>query len=958
MGQLLTFQNEAFFIDALAHYLLTHYTSDHDPATLASVRVLLPNQRGITALKRALFQTNNQQALLLPAITTLGNLKPSDWLPPDYPEISALPPAVNAMERQIWLAEWLLENTSLHHHFPSPPTIAQTLDYTESLLALRDDCRRANVSTAALHRLVSNDYAEHWQDTISIYTSAMAYLDQRLVKTGFIEPLTYESQVMHIISQYWLQYPPSTPIVAAGSTAADPTTALLLKTLLSLPQGRVILPGLDMDMPEQEWDTLETTHAQYTMKQFLIYLEQSRRQVHAINVEGQERDSFIHRTMSQHSASSYQPDRTNVPQSVDGLYLQEVDDDIAEVETVALLIRHQLEQGHYNILIVSDQDCFVRRLRDLLHDLGITINHSAGIPVEQHPAYRLMMLVAELLYRPYASVTLLSLLRHPMCFPDCSDQLQDTIHLLDHRLRGWHAYRSVSDAIHAITTDATSIDDRVRTKLEWLATQCDRSQSVTLQQMIDIHLETLRYVCGIMHESNQHKNEALACLMKQLETWQEHLHTHTTCPTHEYHNCVAQLFRNVCLPVNEGSDSSIHIIGALESRLQKADVVIVPHMNEGHWPKPIHHELWLNNAMRRQLGLDFVQRRIGLAAHDLSMLLKAPQIHLVRARKEQGAPTQPSRFFQRLQLGLSMIGVSAAPCTPPHWLKQWRQSFIHYSPSQPVMQPHITPLLDSRPTRLSATTIETLMDNPFAVYVSAICGLRMRDPYDENFNAQHFGSTLHRAMEKAAEAYDPPQLERYQHSLQQHIIHSISTHVPAGERHFHCKRLERTMATIMVEESRRATSIDRLSAEQQLERTFTTPQGDITLHARVDRLEERHDGSLWIIDYKTGTIPSAKDVWDGKRSQLLVAAITTIHPDIGGLEYWMLSGKHGETLLHTITPASSAAEGDFREEITEKLLALADYYCHHPEALFVWNTNNTNPKHYELASHLARVGEW
>ena len=52
--------------------------------------------------------------------------------------------------------------------------------------------------------------------------------------------------------------------------------------------------------------------------------------------------------------------------------------------------------------------------------------------------------------------------------------------------------------------------------------------------------------------------------------------------------------------------------------------------------------------MRRDLGLDPPERRIGLSAHDFAQALGAPEVILARAAKLAGAPTVASRFVQRI----------------------------------------------------------------------------------------------------------------------------------------------------------------------------------------------------------------------------------------------------------------------------------------------------------------------
>ena len=60
----------------------------------------------------------------------------------------------------------------------------------------------------------------------------------------------------------------------------------------------------------------------------------------------------------------------------------------------------------------------------------------------------------------------------------------------------------------------------------------------------------------------------------------------------------------------------MRILGPLEARLQTFDRVVLGGLNEGAWPPETRNDPWLSRPMRRELGLDPPERRIGLAAHD------------------------------------------------------------------------------------------------------------------------------------------------------------------------------------------------------------------------------------------------------------------------------------------------------------------------------------------------------
>ena len=98
----------------------------------------------------------------------------------------------------------------------------------------------------------------------------------------------------------------------------------------------------------------------------------------------------------------------------------------------------------------------------------------------------------------------------------------------------------------------------------------------------------------------------------------------------------------------ETADVRVRIFGPLEARLQHVDRVVLGGLNEGIWPPETRSDPWLSRPMRRELGLDLPERRIGLSAHDFAQALGAPEVILSRAAKLAGAPTVTSRFVQRL----------------------------------------------------------------------------------------------------------------------------------------------------------------------------------------------------------------------------------------------------------------------------------------------------------------------
>src|SRR5204862_369244 len=63
--------------------------------------------------------------------------------------------------------------------------------------------------------------------------------------------------------------PPPGVLVAAGSTGTAPATARLLGVIAGLPQGAVVLPGLDEGLAEDAWEQVGEQHPQGAMRRLL-----------------------------------------------------------------------------------------------------------------------------------------------------------------------------------------------------------------------------------------------------------------------------------------------------------------------------------------------------------------------------------------------------------------------------------------------------------------------------------------------------------------------------------------------------------------------------------------------------------------------------------------------------------------------------------------------------------------
>jgi ATP-dependent helicase/nuclease subunit B len=286
----------------------------------------------------------------------------------------------------------------------------------------------------------------------------------------------------------------------------------------------------------------------------------------------------------------------------------------------------------------------------------------------------------------------------------------------------------------------------------------------------------------------------------------------------------------------------------------------------------------------RALGVPGADHRIGLAAHDLAGQLGAPEVVLSWAARDEGGPVIPSRFVLRVE---AMLGELAKDHRELEAIDLARR-IDRANPAPAYPRPEPRPSAAQRDVPLAVTAIDRLRSDPYQFYASSILRMRALDPLDAEPSAAWKGQVVHKVLERwhrsgggAGEL-----LAIASEELDQMRAHPLV-------RSLWWPRLQRGLEWIDAEVSRLLGEGRRvLVSEQDGEMTW---QG-VKVYGRADRIDQLEDGSLAVVDYKTGGPPSAASVEQGFALQLgtlgLIAANGGI-PGVAGepqrFEYWSLA---------------------------------------------------------------------
>jgi ATP-dependent helicase/nuclease subunit B len=317
----------------------------------------------------------------------------------------------------------------------------------------------------------------------------------------------------------------------------------------------------------------------------------------------------------------------------------------------------------------------------------------------------------------------------------------------------------------------------------------------------------------------------------------------------------------------------VQILGLLEARLLGADVVLLGGLDETIWPPAANTDAFLNRPMRQALGLTPPERRIGQTAHDFTMAMGAREVVISRALKRGGAPTIASRFLQRLD---ALAGDDIAVCRD----RGARLIDLAKRIDQPaginkIPRPEPKPPIEMRPTKLSVTRIEALRRDPYSIYAESILRLKPLEPLNFEPGARERGTHMHKALEEFTKAHRIGTLPR---DSRQRLVALLREKLTDFDNDpdfqaFDWPRIEKAVAFYLGYESERRPVLQGILVEQRGEISISLEDGSsFTLSAEADRIEIAQNGSLRVVDFKTGTPPGLEEVRVGFAPQLTLEA--------------------------------------------------------------------------------------
>ncbi len=1005
--------------------LVPGFPAVHDPLALADATLYLPTRRACRLARDLFLDVTKTDAAILPRIVAIGDIDEDEIV---FAEAATgalardaleLPPALGGLERRLLLTKLVLkwaQRLAPEQRGEAPlvaTNSASALALADDLARLMDDMTTRGVAWERLDGLVPETLDRYWQLTLEFLQIARETWPKILSERRAIEPAARRDALIKAEAAR-LSTHADGPVIAAGSTGSMPATAELITAIAKLDRGAVVLPGLDLELDTQSWGLIggrqdsapralpAVEHPQFAMQALLHRIGVTREQVVLLGTPAAHaRERYVSEALRPAAVT----DRWQQLADCDAPWIERALETLAVIEAanaeeealaIAISLREAVEMPHKTAALVTPDRALARRVFAALERWKVAVDDSGGDALADTPAGLFARLAAEAALDGLSPVALLGLLKHPLARLGAAEGAHArAIAALERAvLRGPRPRPGTAGLAHALaafrtqlaklrrgeTSDLHPSDPRARltaaeldeaaalvTRLSAALAPLDRLADMPFAAVAAFHRNV---IAALSADETGAPTAFLGNDGAALDAAFQDLALHAgnadfaVAPT-DYADLFRTMMSDRVVRRPEMPGVRLRIYGPLEARLQSVDRVVLGGLVEGTWPPEMRSDPWLSRPMRHALGLDLPERRISLSAHDFAQVLGAAEVILAYPTKLAGTPTVTSRFVQRL----------AAVAGEEHWDRArangakylaWARALDRPAEVKRIEKPEPRPPRAARPTALSVTDIENWLRDPYTIYAKHILKLRELDPIDLPPGAADRGIVIHGALSDFTKSFaaalpaDPAAA----------LIEIGAKHFAPLEdypeaRAFWWPRFQRIARWFAGWETVRRDSVTALAAEVYGKIEIPLGERVFTLRARADRIESLAGGGYAILDYKTGQVPSEKQVRIGVSPQLtLEAAILRgggfrdIPAQSSVAELVYVSLKGGDPAGLQVPIDFSDGNADLHaERALAKLKNVAGRFedeqqPYLPLVLSMW-------KHrYGTYDHLARVKEW
>jgi ATP-dependent helicase/nuclease subunit B len=920
------------FLESLADFLLNKFSIEK----IAKLKILLPNRRLARSFQLILSKkiTNNDSTFKLPKIKAISDINLDDFIDnfanhQDLNLIHEIEEITNQLtkikieseiENLLFLSKKIKDWQEITKFFGGNFSNSEALNIASNLLELFNESQKEAIDLGDLLNIDDSEDSLHRQFILQFLQQFYFEIKNSLLKNNLTSKTLYQNLITDQFSDFIQKFGHSDPIIIAGSTGSIKSTKKLIKTILELENGQVIIYGFDRDFRKNATGLNQESHPQFMINSLIDYLKINYTDIVEIQndqylLSSKTKKRFIEMAMlpsdeiiKWQDFSSQIDDLDQLALSLKKISLINARNEIEESKIIAIALKEAEIAGKKAALITNDQN-LIYMVKLELQKFKIQFNDATNIGIFHSKLINFILLILELI-NDYDSNKFLTLLKHDLCFFSAKefDQELSLFELeIIRKAKISNDFKGIKIAIDNLEDQNLSMNlannfgiiFNIFSKLESLLKTSPSLSNFTKQLIIAIENLSRKNFVEILDQEDA--NQEISDCFKNLINPDSRANLITTD-----RQDILQLFKILFAKVSYFEKSSlaqpnclIQILPTIEARQLNHDLTIISSLNEGSFPE-ISSENWLGKKIKKDLKIDKSSKQIGINAYDFCNHFCNPKVILTRSISSNNSPTTPSRFILKLQSLAKKINLDFDDGAV------YLQAFNQMNKAQfqdsnvAISRPNPKPAIEYRPINYAITDISKLICDPYSIYAKKILKLRPLNKIDyEGANAE-FGSFIHEVLEKFIK-----QPDREISDFVKKAKKIFLKYFPNQELELiWWPKFENIFSAFLDHELELINTSNHVEIPVKLILDISYKQ--IIINGKIDRLIFDQNNLATIIDYKTGSCPTRREVTSGLEPQLTISALALIEGQnlslpklslekIDNLEYWKLSfGKENE----------------------------------------------------------------
>lgn len=610
-----------------------------------------------------------------------------------------------------------------------------------------------------------------------------------------------------------------------------------------------------------------------------------------------------------------------------------------EARLISVILREKIEKRDNKIALICEDRTLAFRIIQQLKVWDIKVNDTTESYLLDSQLSDFFFLIYEFAI-DQSSLNLIKLLKHPYSKYSNLSTLKD----LDTKyLRKLHICRTVEklkSQIKIEDADILRLIDEFSTIIIKLLNTLPTAFRFNIA--FEEHLRVLQHIVDSeIIDTMEYRLllEFSGEILKNFD-WQQKM------LSHDYEEILKQTFALCRYRNEEQLNTNISIVTLVESRLQKFDTVFIVNANEASFPSFKLDRSILGYKKEEKLGFETLEERLSHYTFDLEGLLCNKEVVITRSWNVDNVPQTPASFLDSIE--------TINDIKYDYWQKKLNKTLLKLTE-----RPQPNPIIDYRPKSLYVSAIEKLLRDPYAYYAEYILKLKRLDQIWDNKAARDFGNIFHSVISEVSLRPLKTKDEFIYALIQRFLQITKAKSISESLLKIWLIQLPKIAAFIWDYESRNQ---DTIKLYSEINGTWELNYKDqkIKLSARADRIDIKSDGRLIIIDYKTGYVPTKREIVSGVYPQLAIEGLIAQHKgfnQISGIDIKDIKAEYieinGSKITGQVHEFSFNDLGQMQSSI-EQLIELF-YIKNIPYFATLKTDNSAKTKHYK---HLSRLDEW